>query len=85
MQFHIIASWAFSWSLPVHSGQEVLAISLRWTHFVAGIAWVGLLYFFTGGFCVIGTIIDLVNCRKLTFEENSKIAQQTSVMVKASV
>ena len=45
----------------------------------------GLLYFFTGGFCVIGTIIDLVNCRKLTFEENSKIAQQTSVMVKASV
>ena len=47
MQLHTMASWAFCWSLPVHTGKEVLAISLRWVHFVAGIAWVGLIYFFT--------------------------------------
>ena len=28
------------------SGQELLRIILRWTHFVAGIAWIGMLYFF---------------------------------------
>lgn len=35
----------------------------------------GLLYFFTAGLCCIGTIVDLVNYKKLTFEYNSKIAQ----------
>jgi uncharacterized membrane protein len=33
-------------ALPVHTGKETLGILLRWTHFVAGIAWIGLLYFF---------------------------------------
>jgi uncharacterized membrane protein len=28
------------------SGQEVVRIILRWTHFVAGITWIGILYFF---------------------------------------
>ena len=28
------------------SGTEVLRIILRWAHFVAGIAWIGMLYFF---------------------------------------
>ena len=28
------------------SGQEVLRIILRWAHFVAGITWIGMLYFF---------------------------------------
>ena len=32
--------------LPEHTGTETLAICLRWAHFVAGILWVGLLYFF---------------------------------------
>lgn len=44
----------------------------------------GLLYLFTAGLCVIGTIIDLVKYKKLTFEYNSKIAQQVAVMVKGS-
>jgi len=44
----------------------------------------GLLYLFTVGFCWIGTIIDVVNYKKLAFEENSKIAQNTAVMVRAS-
>jgi TM2 domain-containing membrane protein YozV len=41
----------------------------------------GILYFFTGGLCLIGTIVDLVNYKKLSFEYNSKVAQQVSLMV----
>jgi TM2 domain-containing membrane protein YozV len=42
----------------------------------------GILYFFTAGLCFIGTIVDLVNHRKLAFEYNSVVAQQVSLMVK---
>ncbi|MCX6641128.1 MAG: TM2 domain-containing protein [bacterium] len=44
----------------------------------------GILYFFTAGICFIGTIIDLVNYQKLTFEFNSRMAQQVAVIVKGS-
>jgi TM2 domain-containing membrane protein YozV len=42
----------------------------------------GILYFLTAGLCVIGTIVDLVNHRKLAFEYNSVVAQQVALMVK---
>ena len=42
----------------------------------------GILYFLTGGLCFIGTIIDLVNHRKLAFEYNSTVAQQVALMTK---
>jgi len=42
---HLIAL-AVSWVIPTHTGAEALAILLRWVHLVAGITWVGLLYFF---------------------------------------
>jgi len=42
----------------------------------------GILYFLTGGLCFIGTIIDLVNHRKLAFEYNSTVAQQVALMIK---
>jgi len=32
--------------LPQHTGKETTAIVLRWVHLTAGIAWIGLLYFF---------------------------------------
>ena len=32
--------------VPTHTGTETLAIVLRWIHFLAGITWIGLLYFF---------------------------------------
>jgi uncharacterized membrane protein len=32
--------------VPEHTGTEYLAIILRWIHFLAGITWIGLLYFF---------------------------------------
>ena len=31
---------------PTHTGTEALAFMLRWIHLLAGITWVGLLYFF---------------------------------------
>ena len=43
----------------------------------------GLLYLFTGGICLIGTIIDLVNYKRLAFEYNQKQAMQLSVIVKS--
>lgn len=41
----------------------------------------GLLYFFTGGLCLIGTIVDIVNHKKLAFEYNSKQAQQVAALM----
>src|ERR1700761_1893884 len=38
--------------------------------FVLGQVGMGLLYLFTGGFCAIGTIVDLVNNQSLTLEYN---------------
>src|SRR5690349_12317668 len=32
--------------MPMHTGTEALAFLLRWVHLLAGITWVGLLYFF---------------------------------------
>ena len=42
----------------------------------------GLLYFFTGGLCLVGTIVDLVNYQKLAFEYNRKIADEAAAMVR---
>ena len=36
----------------------------------------GILYFFTVGICFIGTILDVVNYKRLTFEHNQPIAYQ---------
>lgn len=41
----------------------------------------GILYFFTAGLCLIGTIVDLVNYRSLTFEFNRKMAEETLAIV----
>ena len=41
---HLASFLAFS--MPTHSGTEYLQITLRWVHLLAGITWVGLLYFF---------------------------------------
>ena len=38
----------------------------------------GILYVFTGGLCLIGTIVDLVNHRQLAFDYNIKIANEVS-------
>lgn len=36
----------------------------------------GILYIFTAGLCLIGTIVDMINYRNFAFEYNRKIAQE---------
>jgi TM2 domain-containing membrane protein YozV len=42
----------------------------------------GILYLLTGGICMIGTIIDLVNYKKIAFEYNQVQANQVAIMLK---
>lgn len=42
----------------------------------------GLLYLLTAGICFIGTIIDLVNYKKLTYEYNQNVAREVAMIVK---
>jgi TM2 domain-containing membrane protein YozV len=41
----------------------------------------GLLYFFTGGFLFIGTIIDLFRYRKIARGYNDKVARETAQII----
>jgi uncharacterized membrane protein len=43
---HDFATAAASLVLPTITGEEAAQLILRWFHFIAGILWVGLLYFF---------------------------------------
>ncbi len=42
----------------------------------------GILYLLTGGICLIGTIIDLVNYKRIAFEYNQRQAQELMVLLK---
>lgn len=44
----------------------------------------GILYLLTCGICLIGTIIDLVNYKKIAFDYNQKQAAQILMMFKNS-
>lgn len=44
----------------------------------------GLLFLLTGGLCLIGTIVDLVNYQKLAFDYNRAIADEVAIMAKGS-
>lgn len=41
----------------------------------------GILYLLTAGLCLVGTIVDLINYKKLAFEYNQKVARQVSSMM----
>lgn len=43
---HDVSVYIASFVMPQHSGAEATQFLLRWVHFLAGITWVGLLYFF---------------------------------------
>ncbi len=49
--------------------------------FVLGQIGMGLLYLFTGGLCLVGTIVDLINHKQMTFEFNRRQAMETMGMV----
>ena len=48
--------------------------------YVGQVGW-GVAYILTGGFCLVGTILDLVNHKELTFEFNQKTAEEVVMMV----
>ncbi|MEJ7627124.1 MAG: TM2 domain-containing protein [Ferruginibacter sp.] len=48
--------------------------------FVLGQLGMGILYFFTGGLCLVGTIYDVINHKRLTFEHNQKMAMESMTM-----
>lgn len=50
--------------------------------FILGQIGMGLLYLFTGGLCLIGTIIDLVNYQKMSFEFNQRMASEVEMMLR---
>lgn len=61
--------------------QQILIFTLIGLFGIAGIQrfvldeiLIGLLYFFTAGFCFIGTIVDIVRYKDLAFEYNRKMA-----------
>lgn len=68
--------------------QTILLLTLIGFFGVAGIQrfiidqiGMGLLYLFTGGICLVGTIVDLVNYKKLAFEYNQKTARQVASII----
>lgn len=50
--------------------------------FVLGQVGMGILYLFTGGLCLVGTIMDILNHKSLTFEYNQQMAMEAMGMVK---
>jgi len=65
--------------------QTILLVSLVGFLGIAGVQrflvdqiGMGILYLFTGGLCLIGTIIDMVNYKKIAFEYNLIQAQEIS-------
>jgi len=49
--------------------------------FLIGQVGMGILYLFTGGLCVIGTIVDMINHTNLAFEYNRDIAREVASLV----
>lgn len=49
--------------------------------FVIGQIGMGILYFLTGGLCLIGTIIDAINHKELAMEYNAKMITETLSMM----
>lgn len=41
----------------------------------------GILYIFTGGLCLIGTIVDLVNYKDMAFQYNRGVAKEIQLYV----
>ena len=49
--------------------------------FVIGHTGMGILYFFTGGLCLVGTIVDAINHKSLALEYNGEMISETLVML----
>ncbi|MVN92540.1 TM2 domain-containing protein [Mucilaginibacter aquatilis] len=50
--------------------------------FITGQIFMGIIYFFTAGFCFIGTIVDLINHKELANEYNKQMAYESMHLIK---
>ena len=50
--------------------------------FIIGQVGMGILYLLTGGLCLIGTIVDLINHKNLAFEYNREVAREVATLVR---
>jgi TM2 domain-containing membrane protein YozV len=50
--------------------------------FVLGQIGMGILYLLTGGLCLVGTILDLINHKRLAFDYNYKVAAEVANLIK---
>lgn len=71
--------------------QDIMLASLAGFLGVAGVQrfltdqiGMGIVYFFTAGFCFIGTIIDLINYKSIANEYNKKMAFESFNIAKMS-
>jgi TM2 domain-containing membrane protein YozV len=83
-----ITQYASIYSSRRKDPQTILLLTLIGFFGVAGVQrfvldqiGMGLLYLFTGGICVIGTIVDLINYKRLATEFNHKLARQVAAIV----
>jgi TM2 domain-containing membrane protein YozV len=53
--------------------------------FIVGQVGMGILYFFTWGFCWIGTMVDLLNYKSIALEYNHKMAYESFHMAKFTI
>ncbi|MCD2425260.1 TM2 domain-containing protein [Niabella pedocola] len=73
------------------SRQELLLLSLLGFVGVAGIhrlitgdIALGIIYLLTGGLCLIGTIVDIININALTTRYNAKQAYEVAALIAAA-
>jgi TM2 domain-containing membrane protein YozV len=45
----------------------------------------GLLYFFTAGLCLVGTVVDMINFKSLTYRFNQQQALDVAMLIKAAI
>jgi len=50
--------------------------------FLVGQIGMGILYLFTGGLCLIGTIVDLINYQNISFTFNQRMANEVNMVMK---
>lgn len=51
--------------------------------FLVGQVGMGILYLFTGGLCLVGTIVDIINHKQLALEFNRLKANEAMAMIKS--
>ncbi|MBD1393518.1 TM2 domain-containing protein [Mucilaginibacter glaciei] len=84
-------SFFMAYSGKRKSAQDILIFTLLGfvgiagvQRFITGQILMGIFYFFTAGFCFIGTIVDLINHEAIATDYNKKMAYESFQIAKMS-